>query len=291
MNTTHSQTVVVTGASSGIGKATAQAFARMGWHVICTGRDPERCDQARAELESSAASGARIDFLRADFCEMAQVKTIAEEISGLTDKVHVLINNAGGWRDQRYVSSEGIEATMAANHYAPFLLTRELMPLLKKAVETSDPGTVRVIAVSSTAHRNCEEIRWDDIDWEEDYHAAGIYCQAKLANILFGRELQRRHASDGIVSQIMHPGVVASNFFTHGDDQMNSFSKDREDLVTSEYPARTLVWMATAEEVGKDGGRYFHDLAEEEPAPHALDEEAAARLWQVTEERLASLGY
>lgn len=282
---------VVTGASAGIGKATAEALVRMGWHVIGTGRDPERSNQAEAELRSTDSGDGRIDFLRGDFCEMADVVRIAGEIRELTGSIHVLINNAGGVRDSKYVSSDGIEATMAANHYASFLLTRELMPVLKATAAESPAGTVRVIAVSSAAHEACQAMRWDDLDWEQDYSPTPIYCQAKLANMLFARELTKRVAGDGIISQAMHPGVVDSNFANHGDEAMLEFMTTRDDKVPSEHPARTLIWMATAPEIGKDGGRYFYDLGEVPAAPQALDDAAAARLWDVTERRLAELGY
>jgi NAD(P)-dependent dehydrogenase (short-subunit alcohol dehydrogenase family) len=113
----------------------------------------------------------------------------------------------------------------------------------------------------------------------------------KLANLLFGRELHHRHAVDGIVSLIMHPGVVDSNFFTHGDEGMNSFGQNRPEIVGPEYPARTIVWLASAQENGAGGGKYFYDMAEEEPAAQGLDDEAARRLWLETEARLATIGY
>ena len=151
MTDTAQNTVVVTGASSGIGKATAQAFAAMGWHVIATGRNPQRCDQAQADIRAAASAGARVDFLRGDFAEMADVKRVAGEIAALTGTIDILINNAGGVRDQRYLTAEGNEATFAANHLAPFLLTRELLPQLKAAAAGKAPGAVRVLATSSLA--------------------------------------------------------------------------------------------------------------------------------------------
>lgn len=289
MNETSQRVVIVTGASSGIGKATAEAFARMGWHVIGTGRNPEHCEQAEGDIRSVASTGARIDFLRGDFCEMADVRRIASEIVGLTDRIDVLINNAGGVRDQRYVSSEGLEATMAANHFAPFLLTHELLPMLKATAAKSSPGAVRVLAVSSEAHRGCASMRWDDLFWEEDYAPTGIYCQAKLANILFTRELNRRVGDFGIVAHSMGPGVVLTNFASYGDDAMQAYLKDAPGA-TAEEAARTLVWMATSPECGVDGGRYFYELEEKRAEPHALDDEAAARLWTQSERILAEIG-
>lgn len=281
---------VVTGASSGIGQATAEAFAGMGWHVIGTGRDPERSKLAEDKLRAAAADNARIDFLRGDFCEMREVKRVAEEIRNLTNRVDILVNNAGGVRDARYVSSDGLEATMAANHFASFLLTRELMPLLKVTAAKCPPGTVRVLAVASAAHEVCEGIRWDDLNWDADYAATPIYCQAKLANILFTRELNRRVADDGIIAQAMHPGVVETNFFRHGDEAMQTYGAQQQGH-PPEHSAQTLVWMATAPEVGRDGGRYFYDLQEVEAAPQARDDKAANRLWVETERILDGIGH
>ncbi|WP_159975991.1 MULTISPECIES: SDR family NAD(P)-dependent oxidoreductase [unclassified Novosphingobium] len=280
--------VVVTGASSGIGKASAEAFARMGWHVIGTGRDPERSAAAEASLRALAPPGGRVDFLRGDFAEMADVRRVAAEIAQLTDRVHVLVNNAGGLRDGLYTSSEGLEWTFAANHLAPFLLTRELMPLLERASETSAPGTVRVIAVSSLGHMQCSAMHWDDLMMRDDFAAGPAYCQAKLANLLFTRELNRRVEGRGIVAQAMHPGKVGSNFSSHGEASLQAYMAT-QNLITPEQPARTIVWLATAPDAGKHGGRYFYDLAEEEAAPQALDDEAAARLWRESERMLESV--
>ncbi|MCJ2186164.1 SDR family NAD(P)-dependent oxidoreductase [Novosphingobium beihaiensis] len=283
------RSVVITGASSGIGKATAEAFAHMGWHVIGTGRTPERCADAEEEIRAVAAKGARIDFLRGDFSEMADVRRVAREISGLTSRVHVLINNAGGVRDSLYRTSEGLEATFAANHLAPFLLTRELLPLLEQAAQDSPKGSVRVIAVSSSGHMGCPAMNWDDLMMFGDFAATAAYCQAKLANLLFTRELDRKLAGKGIVAHAMHPGRVGTNFASHGDETLRSHMAAAP-CIPPESPARTIVWMATAPDLGCGGGRYFHDLAEAEPAPQARDDEAAKRLWAESERILATLG-
>ena len=280
---------VVTGASAGIGKAAAEQFVKLGWTVIGTGRDPARSAAAEAELREAGGPGAQVHFLRGDFCEMAEVKRVAGEIAALTDRIDTLVNNAGGVRDQLYRTSEGLEATFAANHLAPFLLTRELLPILKATAAASPPGTVRVLAVSSSGHEVCPEMHWQDLNRVDDSPATPAYCQAKLANILFTRELNRRVAADGIVAQSMHPGRVDSNFASHGDQGMQQYmaenSSDSPDI-----PARTLVWLATAPEAGVNGGRYFHDSAEVPAAPQALDDAAAKRLWEESERMLAAIG-
>ena len=284
-----SQTAVVTGASAGIGKATAVALARMGWRVIGVGRDPARSAAAEAEIRAAAPSAA-VDFVRADFDRMSEVHRAAAEIRALTPRIDALINNAGGVRDRLFVTADGTEATFAANHLAPFLLTRELMPVLQATARTRPPGTVRVIAVSSSGHAFCPGMNWDDLNLFDNFSTAGAYCQAKLANVLFTRELARRAAPDGIVAQCMHPGVIDSNFMSHADEVMRAYMKT-QDAQTPEHAAQTLVFLATSPEAGRDGGRYFHDGKEVAPAPQALDEAAARRLWDETEKLLAKLGH
>ena len=280
------RTAVVTGASAGIGKATAVALARMGWHVIGVGRDPARSAAAEAEIRAAAAPLASVGFVRADFTLMSDVRRAADEIKAMTSRIDVLINNAGGVRDSLVVTREGHEATFAANHLAAFLLTRELMPVLKETARTGLPGTVRVIAVSSSGHAVCPGMNWVDLNLRDHFTTAGAYCQAKLANILFTRELTRRAAADGIIAQCMHPGVIDSNFIAHADEVMRSYMRT-QDAKPPEHAARTLVFLATSPEAGHDGGRYFHDGTEVPPAPQALDDDAARRLWEESEKLLA----
>ena len=269
---------VVTGASAGIGKATAARLAGLGWHVIAVGRDRQRCATAHEEIRAAAAPGAKVEFVRGDFTLMADVRRVAAEIAARTGRLDCLINNAGGVRDALYRTAEGNEATFAANHLAPFLLTRELMPLLKAGAARLPPGSVRVIAVSSSGHRMSRGMDWGDLQSFGNFVPAAAYCQAKLANLLFTRALARRAAADGILAQAMHPGVVASNFASHGDAAMQAHMA-ASSAVSPDEPAQTLVWLATAPEAGRDPGRYFHRMAEEIPAETALDDEAAERLW------------
>lgn len=287
---TSQRTAIVTGSSAGIGKETAKLLVAQGWRVIGTGRDPDRSASAIAEIDAACAQGGSFEMLRGDFCNMADVARVAKEIAARTSRIDVLINNAGGVRDARYVGAEGLEAMLGANHVAPFLLTRELLPLLKASTEGQPEGTVRVIAVSSLAHEFVPGMNFDDLNSEKSFATGPAYCQAKLANILFTRELARRLAGTGIAAQAMHPGRVASNFASHGDKAMQSHF-DAAGTLPPDAPARTLVWMATAPEAGLPGGRYFHDCAEAAPAAQALDDAAAARLWRETEAILAKIGF
>jgi NAD(P)-dependent dehydrogenase (short-subunit alcohol dehydrogenase family) len=280
---------LVTGASSGIGKSAVIELAALGWQVIGVGRDPQRSAAAEAEI-AAAARGDCFTMVRADFNLMAEVKRVADEVVHRTGRLDVLINNAGGVRDRQVITAEGTEATFAANYLAPFLLTRELMPLLKASAASQPPGTTRVIAVSSSAHRVIEGLNWDDLQSLRDFHPSPAYCRAKLANILFTRELARRAAPDGIVAQAMHPGAVASNFASHGDEAMRAHMA-AADTVSPDEPAETLAWLASEPEGGRHSGRYFYRKVEETPATAACDDAAARHLWAESETLLATLGF
>jgi len=287
---TNRPVAVVTGASAGIGKSTAGKLVELGWQVIGVGRDPVRSAAAHAQLTATARDGGSFTMLRGDFALMAEVNRVAEEIAARTPRLDVLINNAGGVRDRRIVTTEGTEATFAANHLAPFLLTRELMPLLLANAAPRPSGSTRILAVSSSAHRISQGLDWDDLQSLAEWSSVGAYAQAKLANILFTRELARRLGTDGIAAQVMHPGVVASNFASHGDDGMQAYMATA-DTVSPDEPAETLVWLATDPEGGRAAGRYFHRKAEETPAPAAQDDGGATRLWSDSEKLLAELGF
>lgn len=284
--------VVVTGASSGIGMETAKTFARMGWHVIGQGRDPGRSDAAEAAIREACNEGGKVDFLRANLSLMRETKLMADKIKSLTNRLDLLINNAGGIRDNKYLTTEGTEETFAANHFAPFLLTRELMPLLKETAAKSPLDSVRIIAVSSIAYANYPDgLNFGDLQHlEGPYRAGTVYCEAKLANQLFNLALGNRLEGTGIVSQALLPGVVHTNFSTHGDEALKKMVRESPGLTPAEA-ARSLVWLATSGETGAPGGRMFYDMEEKPVAPLGRDEAAAERLWVETEQILVGLGF
>ena len=279
---------VVTGASSGIGKATAKALARLGWHVIAHGRDPERIVAAEAEIRA-AATGGQVNMVCGDLSLMSDTARMATEISKLTYKVHALVNNAGGVRSERVITPEGNEATFAGNHLGHFLLTNRLLPLLRAAAATSRAGTVRILSVSSTGHEGCPGLDWNDLQQTHAWVSGKSYCLAKLCNILFTRELAKRLAADGIVANAMHPGVVASNFVNHAEPRMKSYIGTLPS-VAPEVGADTLVWLATAPEAGEVSGGYFHNREALSPASAALDDTTAERLWRESEALVARAG-
>jgi NAD(P)-dependent dehydrogenase (short-subunit alcohol dehydrogenase family) len=279
---------VVTGASSGIGKAAAKALAGQGWRVIGVGRDPERSAAAEAEIRAASPTG-DVRMLRADLSLMADAERAAREIAGLTDRIDVLINNAGGMCKAKVMTAEGLEANFAGNHLGPFVLTDRLLPLLRRAAADAPAGAVRILNTSSDASEMIPGLDWDDLQGLENFHPGFAYCRGKLANVLFARGLAKRLAGTGVVAHAMHPGAVDSNFITHADETSQATMRSYA-MLSPEAGADTLVWLATAEEPGRTSGGYFHERKPRKPNPVVDDEAYVDRFWAATEKLLASVG-
>lgn len=279
---------VITGASSGIGKEAAKALASQGWRIIGLGRDAMRSKAAEAEIRT-VSSGAGVDMIIADLSSLADTSRAARLIAGLTDRVDVLVNNAGGMPSKKVVTKEGNEENFAANHLGPFLLTRGLVPLLCSAARHVPPGGVRIINTASDASEMIPGLDWNDLQSMLKFSVGAAYCRAKLANVLFAQALAQRLASSGIVAHAFHPGTVDSNFFSHADEstqtRLQALSK-----ITAQEGADTLIWLATAEEPGKSSGGYFFKRAPRTPNPFVNDQANADRLWQESEKLVAAAG-
>jgi NAD(P)-dependent dehydrogenase (short-subunit alcohol dehydrogenase family) len=197
------KTVLVTGATSGIGRATALGLAKMGAHVAITGRDRKRTEEAAREIR--AASSEQVDVFVADLSSQLEVRRLAEEVLQTLPRIDVLINNVGGYWNTRHLTADGLERTFAVNHLASFLLTDLLLGRLKNS------APARVVTVSSNAHA-MGRIDFEDLQGARSYSGGRAYNQSKLANVLFSYELARRLRSSGVTANALHPGMVSTSF-------------------------------------------------------------------------------
>lgn len=264
---------LVTGATLGIGRATALGLARMGARVGIVGRSRERGEAVRAEIARDAG-GSGAELFLADLASQAEVRRLAAEVRARFGRLDVLVSNAGVYTRRRTVTGDGIETQLAVNHLAPFLLTGLLLDLLRES------APARVVVVSSEAHRGAR-VRWDDLQGERGYNGLRAYANTKLMNILFVRELARRVAGTGVTANAVHPGVVATELLFGGWAPLRLL---RPFIRTPEQGAATSVWLASSPEVEGVTGRYFRDRREVVPSRAARDDEAARRLWRESEE-------
>jgi len=265
---------VVTGASGGIGKAAAAGLAARGATVVLVVRSRERGEAARDEIARATGSRA-LHVVLADLSRQADVRRAADEVRTAVGAVHVLLNNAATYTARRKVTEDGIELQWAVNHLAPFLLTNLLMPALAAA------RSARVVTVSSNAHRSAV-LRWDDVQMKRGfYRGLRQYCNTKLANLLFTRELARRAAGDGVTANALHPGVVATELLLGGFPPLRLV---RRWMRTPEQGAATALYLATDPAVAGVTGEYFIDNRPVPPTPAATDDDSARRLWQLSEE-------
>ncbi len=284
MSNESTRVAVITGASSGIGKAAAKMLLADGWHVIAHGRDLARTQAAAEELRAATPPGARLHVVQGDLALLADTARLSAEIAALTPRIDALLCNAGGVRAEKHVTAEGHEATFTGNHLGHFLMVQRLMPQLKAA------GAARVINNSSSAHLVAPPIDWNDPQSLENWVSVSSYALAKLYNILFARELARRGAADGIVAHAMHPGIVDTNFASHGNAQMQTHMAAAQ-LDPPERSAATLAWLASAPEPGQSSGRYWFDKAEVDPNAAAQNDDDARRLWVESERLVAETGF
>jgi len=271
------KTVLVTGASSGIGQATAVGLAKLGARLILQGRTPSRCAEALDAVR--AVAKADVDFIEADLSTAEGVASLAEQTAKLTDHLDVLINNAGVTMLSRETTSEGFERTFAVNHLGYFRTTGQLLPLLQKAT------SARIVNVASEAHR-FGTLDLDDLDNEKNFSGMRVYGQSKGANLLFNVELARRLVGSNITTNALHPGGIRSNLGRGQGPLLNLVhSVVSLFLKSPEEGAKTSIFLASAQELEGVSGRYFAKCREKQAAGHAVDPARAKQLWELSEER------
>ncbi len=260
-------TILVTGATDGIGLEAAKELARLGHEVVLHSRDAEKALQAADKVRQSVP-GARLQTTCADLSDLGRVVQMAHELNARLHGLDVLLHNAGVYMPARQLSANGFEMTLAVNYCAPFVLTRWLLPLLK---QSADP---RVVTVSSVVHRS-GRIAFDNMNGEREFDAYHAYANSKLADTLFANALAHREA--WLCSNSLHPGVIDTKLLHAGYNMKGD---------TLQHGARTSIYLATSREVKGVTGCYFDDCKVAQCSALALDHELDDALWRWTEHTL-----
>ena len=265
------KTIVITGATSGIGRVAAERLASMGARLVLVARDKVRGQAMLARLREHAPISHSIHY--ADLSRLVEMKRVAAEIAAAETRIDVLINNAGALFGSRQVTEDGLERTFAVNHMAYVVLTHGL----RDRLIASAPA--RVVNTSSNAHTRAR-LDFDDLQSAQRYRGFKVYGRSKLCNILYTRELARRLAGTGVTANSLHPGFVATRF---GDESGGLFSyvvrMAKTFAISPEKGADTIVYLASSPEVARVSGAYFYKCRPATPSKEAQDDAAARRLW------------
>lgn len=270
---------IVTGATSGIGKATALGLAQQGAAVIVVGRNPQKGADTVNKIKNKTGNPS-VKFMLADLSSQKDILRLAEQFKSSYQRLDVLVNNAGGKFLSRQETVDGNEMTFALNHLAYFLLTNLLMEPLKAS------GKARIINVSSGAHGGCSEIHFDDLQFQKGYVGKIAYAQSKLANLLFTYELARRLKGTGITVNAVHPGGVITNFCKNNGwiswaKHVTAHLMERN-LIGPTEGAKTSVYLSSSPDVEGVSGKYFFNLKAVHSSKASYDEDSAKRLWNVS---------
>lgn len=278
----HGKTVLITGASSGIGLETARSLARAGARLILVCRDRGRGSAARDDIATHATGGAP-DLLLADLFSQADIRGLAADISGRYDHLDVLVNNAGDVFSKRELTVDGFEKTFALNHLAPFLLTNLLLDLVKAAPQG------RIVTVSSEIHAG--NLDWDNLQSEKRHSFLKAYKATKTENILFTNEIARRLRGTRVTANAVSPGPSRTGFGDNLTGAAAAFPKIMKKMPffhSAEQGSRVVVYVATDPELADVTGEFFMNSKPRKSKPITHSQEAAARLWRMSE-RLTGL--
>jgi NAD(P)-dependent dehydrogenase (short-subunit alcohol dehydrogenase family) len=266
---------LVTGGTNGIGKSTALGLATMGATVVIVGRNAEKTTRVVEEIRRRSGNKL-VESLLADLSSQQEVRRLAKVFRHKHSRLHILINNAGGFFLRRQISADGIEMTFALNHLSGFLLTN----LLLDTIKASAPA--RIINVSSGGHKS-GIIEFDNLQGERDY-SPQAYGNSKLANILFTIELARRLHGTGVTVNALHPGIVSTGFAKNNGKFIAALISIFLPLFarSTAKGAETPLYLASSPEVEGITGKYFYDLKAIAPAPPATDLKVARKLWDVS---------
>jgi NAD(P)-dependent dehydrogenase (short-subunit alcohol dehydrogenase family) len=278
---------VITGGNAGIGKEAAVGLASLGARVVITSRNQERGRAARDEIVERSGN-ADVDVMPLDLASFRSIRSFADDFLAANERLDVLVNNAGLILRRRTETEDGFEATFGINHVGHFLLTELLLDRLKASAPS------RVVVVASTAHKGARRgLDFDDLEAEHHrYRWMNTYSKSKLANIYFARELARRLDGTGVTANALHPGYVRSEFGQGGDmGRLYGFGikLGAPFAINSERGARTTTYLASSPEVEGVTGEYFFKCKPARLSKAAQDDDAARRLWDVTERMVSSV--
>lgn len=264
---------VVTGATAGIGRETALGLAKLGAAVVIVARDPQKAARTVDEISRVTGNG-NVESVRADFASLNSVRAAADHIRTRYDAIQVLVNNAGVANKYRMLSEDGHELTFAVNHLAPFLLTRELLPLLLAGAPS------RIVNVSSGAEAY-GPIDFDDLQSEKGYRGFAVYGKTKLMNVLFTYELASRLSGTGVTANCLHPGTVATDMLRQLPRWLYALISPF--LSTPEQGAETPVFLASSPSVDGVSGGYYEKRRAKRSSRRSYDASARQRLWAISE--------
>jgi NAD(P)-dependent dehydrogenase (short-subunit alcohol dehydrogenase family) len=268
------KTVIMTGATSGIGEVAAVHLAEQGARIVFTARDKARADGTMAKLKH-ANPAADHALHMADLSTLAEMKRIGAVLAA-EPQIDVLVNNAGALFNKRQETPDGLEMTFAVNHMAYFVVTNLVLPKLK-------PGA-RIVTTASNAHRGAK-LNFDDLQSRRGYVGFPVYSKSKLANILFNRELSRRIKDSGVTANTLHPGFVATRFGDNSGGLMRTVLKVAKPIgaISPEEGAKTIIYLASSPEVATISGEYFYQCQITTPTKEAQNDADAKRLWEISE--------
>ena|SRR5689334_15582859 len=279
----HGKTVVITGATSGIGQVASARLAAMGARLVIVARDKARGEAELASLRA-ISPGINHSIHYADLSRLSDVKRVAAEISAAEPRIDVLINNAGALFGPRQVTTDGMELTFATNHMSYFVLTHGLRDRLRAS------APARVVNVASDAHKG-KKLDFSDLQSANNYSGFYVYGRSKLCNILFTRELARRWAGSGVTANSLHPGFVSTRFGDQSGGMLSFLVRAAKTFAISpEKGAETIVYLASSGEVSNANGLYYYKCCPATPTKEAQDNDSARRLWQESE-KLAGITY
>jgi NAD(P)-dependent dehydrogenase (short-subunit alcohol dehydrogenase family) len=271
------KTVLITGASAGVGLQNAIGLAKLGAEVIMVGRDEGRTAQAAALVKSQTGNPA-ISYLLADLSSQKDVRKLAREFKDKYKKLDVLLNNAGAIFLTRKVSVDGYEMSLALNHLNYFLLTDLLLDLVK-----AGPAG-RIVSVASRAHYR-GHVNFDDLQSQHGYNGMRVYSMSKLMNVLFTYELARRLQGTNVTANCLHPGFVASNFAGNNGWWVRFGMAFMSGRISVEEGAKCSIYLASSPDVQGMSGKYFnYDMKETRSSEESYDEAEAKRLWDMSEQ-------